>query len=183
MRGAPHSGFSRLILRISWRVSTGTLGRPRRPRRDFHAQKRRKPFRCQPMTVSGLTIIRAERQPRQVAANHAHRNRSEAVSFGRLIERCRTVSWWRRASTSICRDARLRMQSRAAAKTANNTEDEARKETKINSQRINQIRICENHTHACRREHRQTAGRRRAGVFHAAEHRGILECRHAARCQ
>jgi len=54
-----------------------------------------------PMTVSGLTRIKAERQSRQVAAKHAQKNRSEAVSFGRLTERWRTLSWCRRASTSI----------------------------------------------------------------------------------
>jgi hypothetical protein len=45
------------------------------------------------MTVSGLTMIRAERQLRQVAAKQAQKNRSEAVSFGRLTERWSTWSW------------------------------------------------------------------------------------------
>jgi hypothetical protein len=45
------------------------------------------------MTVSGLTMIRAERQFRQVAAKHAQKNRSEAASFGRLTERWSTLSW------------------------------------------------------------------------------------------
>ena len=49
MRGAPQRGLSRLIRRISSRVSTATLGRPLR-RRDFHPWKRRKPLRCQPTT-------------------------------------------------------------------------------------------------------------------------------------
>src|SRR5215471_8571498 len=39
------------------------------------------------MTVSGWTMIRAERQLRQVAAKHAHKNRSDAVSFGRFTDR------------------------------------------------------------------------------------------------
>jgi hypothetical protein len=42
--------------------------------------------------VSGLTMIRAERPSRQVAARHAQKNRSEAISFGRLTERSRTLS-------------------------------------------------------------------------------------------
>jgi hypothetical protein len=45
------------------------------------------------MTVSGLTMIKAEHQFRQVAARHAQNNRSEALSFGRLTERSRTLSW------------------------------------------------------------------------------------------
>ena len=38
------------------------------------------------MTVSGLTMIRAERQSGQIAARHAQKHRSEAISFGRLTE-------------------------------------------------------------------------------------------------
>jgi hypothetical protein len=53
------------------------------------------------MTVSGLTMIKAERQLRQGAGKHAQKNRSEALSLGRLTERSRTLSWCRRASTSI----------------------------------------------------------------------------------
>jgi hypothetical protein len=30
MRGAPHSGFATLISRMSWRISSGVLGRPPR---------------------------------------------------------------------------------------------------------------------------------------------------------
>jgi hypothetical protein len=53
------------------------------------------------MTVSGLTMISAERQLRQVAAKHAQKNRSDALSFGRFTDRSRTWSSWRRAMTSI----------------------------------------------------------------------------------
>ena len=63
IRGAPHNGFSRDIRRISPRNSLDTGGRPGFPRRDFRVQKRRKPFRCQPITVSGLTITRISLQP------------------------------------------------------------------------------------------------------------------------
>ena len=38
--------------------SLDTGGRPGFPRRDFHVQKSLNPLRCQPMTVSGLTITR-----------------------------------------------------------------------------------------------------------------------------
>ena len=46
--------------RTRWRISLDTPGFLRR---DFHVQKSLNPLRCQPMTVSGLTITRAWRQP------------------------------------------------------------------------------------------------------------------------
>jgi len=39
------------------------------------------------MTVSGWTMICAERQLRQVAAKYAQKNRSEAFSLGRFTDR------------------------------------------------------------------------------------------------
>ncbi len=56
MRGAPHNEFSRLIRRMSSRISFEVRGRPGFPWRDFHFQNTRNPWRCQPMTVSGLTM-------------------------------------------------------------------------------------------------------------------------------
>src|SRR5262249_30434474 len=53
MRGAPQSGLSRLIVRISFRISGDTAGCPGRPRRTCQFQNTRKPLRCQPITVSG----------------------------------------------------------------------------------------------------------------------------------
>ena len=50
MRGAPQSGFAVDSSRIRARTSVSTLGRPVR-RRLFQVQKRRKPRRCQAMTV------------------------------------------------------------------------------------------------------------------------------------
>src|SRR5215510_1133573 len=86
MRGAPQSGFSRLILRISWRISLDTGGRPGWPRRTFQVQNNRKPLRCQPMTVSGLTMTKEDRQSLQTSQNQAHRSRSADVSLGRFTE-------------------------------------------------------------------------------------------------
>ena len=83
MRGAPHIGFSRLILRISSRVSLGTFGLPGFPCRTFQVQKSRKPLRCQATTVSGFTITRAERQSRQTLHSQTHRPRSTTVNCGR----------------------------------------------------------------------------------------------------
>lgn len=67
-RGAPHSGFSRLILRTSSRVSFQIGGRPGGPRRTLQVRKSRKPFRCQAMTVSGFTITTADRQSAQAGS-------------------------------------------------------------------------------------------------------------------
>jgi hypothetical protein len=46
--------------RISVLMSKGSFGRPRGDF-DFHRQYKRKPARCQRMTVSGLTIAKALR--------------------------------------------------------------------------------------------------------------------------
>ena len=101
MRGAPQKGLAAAIFLIKARISGLVSGRPLRLLLEIQVQKSRKPLRCQDTTVSGLTMIRAERQSRQVAARHAQKNRSEVASFGRLTERLRTLSWCRRASTSI----------------------------------------------------------------------------------
>src|SRR5882762_7843454 len=60
MRGAPHSGLSALIRRISARRSASICGRPPR-KRDFQRQYRRKPARCHRTRVSGRTIVMALR--------------------------------------------------------------------------------------------------------------------------
>ena len=80
------------MVRINWRTSLGTQGRPGLPCRTFHAQNRRKPLRCQPMTVAALTTKMLDCQSFQTAQSQAQRNRSAGVSFGRLTERCRTPS-------------------------------------------------------------------------------------------
>ena len=81
MPGAPQRGLSRLIWRISSRVVLEIGGRPGGPWRTFQVQNRQKPLRCQPITVSGLTMTRAERQAIQNWDRRAHRNRSAAVGF------------------------------------------------------------------------------------------------------
>src|SRR5260370_1336994 len=55
------------MVRINWRTSLGTLGRPGLPCRTFQVQNRRKPFRCQPMTVAALTIRTLDCQSFQTA--------------------------------------------------------------------------------------------------------------------
>jgi len=109
MRGAPHSGLARLILRISSRTSCETAGLPVCPRRTFQVQNNRKPLRCQATTVSGLTMTRADRQSAQAADNHAQKTRSANVNFGRfLAERRSTPIWCRSAMFSTWRAARER---------------------------------------------------------------------------
>src|SRR5260370_36887325 len=76
-------------------------------RDELYVQNSWKPLRCQPMTVSGLTMTREDRQSIQTSHNHAHRSRSADVSLGRFTERRRTPSWCRSArfsSWSVARD-------------------------------------------------------------------------------
>src|SRR5258708_21118546 len=120
MRGAPQSGFSRLILRISLRISFDTGGRPRWPLRTFQVQNSRNPLRCHAMTVSGLTIQRAERHSFQTPQNQAHKNRSNRLRFGLFTERCSTPSCWRRAMYSSCNTARVRKTDSVEASNADN---------------------------------------------------------------
>ena len=58
--GRAPEGIGKVISRINWRISSGTFGLPLRDR-DFHFQNKRKPARCQPITVSGFTITKGFR--------------------------------------------------------------------------------------------------------------------------
>ena len=92
IRGAPHSGLSYAIFRISARASEETRGRPV-CRRLFHVQNSRNPVRCQATTVSGFTMTRAVRQPRQTCDNHAQSHRSALARRRRRdCERCSTCT-------------------------------------------------------------------------------------------
>jgi hypothetical protein len=107
--GCTQLRFSRHILRIRSRTSCEMTGRPGRPCWTFQVQNKRKPARCQAMTVSGLTMARAERQSRQRRDRQIHNKRSPEVNFGRfLAARCSTPIWWRRARFSSSRAARER---------------------------------------------------------------------------
>jgi hypothetical protein len=66
------------ILQTNARTSGETAGRPERCRL-FQVQNNRKPCRCHAMTVSGLTMWMAERQPRHDRESHAHSIRSTGV--------------------------------------------------------------------------------------------------------
>ena len=83
IRGAPHSGFSRLMRLMRARTSPGIDGRPPLRRRDVHVQYSRKPFRCQPMTVSGFTITSISRQFGKIRDRSTQSRRSDGRSDGR----------------------------------------------------------------------------------------------------
>ena len=106
IRGAPHRVFSRDIRRTRWRISLDTGGRPDFLRRDFHVQKSLNPLRCQPMTVSGLTITRAWRQPGHRQDRMTQKTLSAFRSDGRGLFRFRTATCCRRARISVWSAAR-----------------------------------------------------------------------------
>ncbi len=100
MRGAPHNGFSRHMRLMRSRTSRETGGRPLRRGRDFQVQKRRKPLRCRPITVAGLTIARAPRQSGQKPEIRTQNRRSDGCSRGQDVFRFSTASCWRTAKHS-----------------------------------------------------------------------------------
>lgn len=108
MRGAPHNGLAILISRIRVRISKGAFGRPAVDL-DFQRQNARNPRRCQPITVSDLTIDRAFRVPGDRRYNHTKSSRSVLSKTSRSgLFRPKTLSWWRSAAISVCRSARDR---------------------------------------------------------------------------
>src|SRR6516165_12200928 len=147
MRGAPHVGFSRLILRIRSRVSRAIAGRPGRPRRTFHVQNKQKPLRCQATTVSGWTMARAERQSLQTRDRMSHNRRSAGVSFGRCFtERFKTLTWWRRARFSNSTAARERKADRKRVIKIGRTRIETELRGGGNLHHLREIGISDRHT-------------------------------------
>ena len=58
------------------------------------------------MTVSGMTMIRAERHPDHNRENQTERHRSPGLSAGRFLwVRSSTVNGWRKAMFSACNAA------------------------------------------------------------------------------
>ena len=84
-RGAPQSGFSRLMRRMRSRTSRPTVGRPPLRRRDVQVQKRRKPLRCQPTTVSGFTMTSTWRQFGRIRERITHNSRSADRLFDPVV--------------------------------------------------------------------------------------------------
>src|SRR5688572_29360194 len=62
MRSWPQVGFSRAIRRMR---ACRYFGKAGRPDFDLQRQNQRKPRRCQRVNVSGVTIVKAERQSNQ----------------------------------------------------------------------------------------------------------------------
>ena len=90
-RGAPERVLTAHTTMRS-RTSRGTVGRPSLGRRDLQVQNRRKPLRCQPMTVAGSTITRAPRQSGQRLEGKTQNQRSDGCSRERGVFRFRTAS-------------------------------------------------------------------------------------------
>src|SRR5437899_8758370 len=107
--GALHSGFARLICRIRSRRSLAIAGRPHR-RRLFHAQYRRNPCRCQPITVSGRTTCSVCRQLVHTLDNRTQKIRSICVSRGRGSRPFHTASCCRSARFSSANSRCVRRQ-------------------------------------------------------------------------
>src|SRR5712692_3591140 len=111
MRSVPHRGLSRDIRAISSRTSRLRRGRPNRVR-DLQVQYRRQPLRCQPITVSGCTILSCRDHP----SGQSHRIQTQKIrsrlrrrGFG--LRRMSTSSWCRRTRFSSARSSRGRLQS------------------------------------------------------------------------
>src|SRR5262249_47924606 len=103
-------------------MSCATEGRPT-GRRLFRVQNRRKPLRCQSMTVSGLTITTAVRHASHTWQSQIQRSRSVRVSRTRRgRDRSRTWSWWRNARISSCSTARVRTDARTVNKSDTRTD-------------------------------------------------------------
>ena len=89
--------------RINWRISSGTFGLPLRDR-DFHFQNKRKPARCQPITVSGFTITEAFQNIRCDPIEAGKNETIEILKASRFVDFLRsTLSWWRSATISASR--------------------------------------------------------------------------------
>src|SRR5258707_2350835 len=106
------------MVRINARTSLGTAGRPSLPRRTFQAQNRRKPFRCQPMTVAALMIKTLDCQSFQTAHSQAHSKirRGQFGSFDGALENAELMA----------ESENLELKHRTAAKGSENSGRESR---------------------------------------------------------
>src|SRR6202171_4134794 len=100
MRGAPHVEFSCAIVWIMDRISPDVVGLPTVLLRERKRQYRRKPCRCHPATVSGLTIRSDLAQCGQKWRSRIQNSRSERCNRGRLVRRFKTINWCRKATIS-----------------------------------------------------------------------------------
>ena len=110
--GAPQVGFSWDICLIRLRISLGILGRPTLFVRDFQRQYNLTPCRFHLITVSDLTIIKADFHSGHIRESQVQRTLSLLLSLSRLTVRCWTVSCWRRARFSKIKLLRLTKKPR-----------------------------------------------------------------------
>src|SRR5215510_5019061 len=96
---APPSGLACVICLIMALIWELVDGRPPIFRRDRMVQKSRKTLRCQPMTVSGLTMSKGARHSDQIRDNQTQNRRSFVLIAGRF--------WVRFRMASCCRKARF----------------------------------------------------------------------------
>lgn len=88
IRGAPHTGFVSLMVRIRCCRSCDTGGRPFR-RRRFQLQYRRKAWRCHAMTVSGCAnTVRQSRQS-QLVPKHQCDQHVRIFSMDKVVKQNR----------------------------------------------------------------------------------------------
>ena len=93
MRGAPQVGFSATMRKIKSRISLPIRFRPGATLAfDKSFQYRRKPARCQPTTVAGVTISRQSLQPAHRLLTATQNSRSSVFNRGRLFLRFKTAS-------------------------------------------------------------------------------------------
>jgi len=79
--------------------------------RDLCRQYNRKPCRCQPNNVSGLTMASASLHRRAHRANKTSMPRSRRVSCGRFTCRCRMITCWRSSAFSAINSSPFRVIS------------------------------------------------------------------------
>jgi hypothetical protein len=102
LRPPSMSGLSLVTFRISPRTSFQVFGLSAQCRLLFQVQNMRKPLRWHAITVSGLTMTRAERQAVQICEIWTQSILSQDRNLAlRGTEHRRMLSWWRRAMISI----------------------------------------------------------------------------------
>ena len=118
MRGAPQVEFSCAIVWIMDRISPDVVGLPTVLLRERRRQYRRKPCRCHPTTVSGLTIRSDLVQCGHKWRSRIQNSRSERCNRGRLVRRFKTINWCRKATISSPRSWRDRTKLCSQVNTA-----------------------------------------------------------------
>ena len=101
MRSSPQVTFEAAISKMSFLSSSGTGGRPLG--RDFQRQNKRNPFRCQRMSVSGFTTMRAFFQSKILVSAAIVNRVALSVRRGACSRSTKKVSCFRRKRFSAAR--------------------------------------------------------------------------------